>query len=429
MAQKISQGSIFGRIGSGVGRGLAEQLPKEIERGRLSAGLKDLGQQKDSTPFERFAQLSTIPGITPQMIQSGSELLRQEARGQALSKFGQEQQNAKPSPFNQMQNQQPEPSQSKSPSLTQQDVYAKALEGAIPRTEDEKFAIAGQKFNSDPNRYGGDPQKAIDYENQVDATNAAIAAANQTKHENLSRTQDNVVNRLKSQSERLNTKIPAELYSRIEDEAIQASKPRSQGGRGLTEQQSIKEYGDKLNDASRQFEKLNEIGNWGITLRPASESLRSFKELQKKMKELGETDNAAKEAIAKNKLSPKMAYAQFQPVSDVPQLNNFLKKLPNLEKIETLFETKDDPSISIPKTLEIAPELAKFVKENEYASPLAIAYELEKKGYNPSTFLQYVTNNSKSLNLRARQSEQASTPINITTPWNDWWFSSFSGIE
>ncbi len=78
-AQYIKQGNIFGRIGTGFGRGLAEQIPKEIERTRLQSGLEDVANQSEGlTPFQRFAKLSGVPGITPQALQSGSELLRQE---------------------------------------------------------------------------------------------------------------------------------------------------------------------------------------------------------------------------------------------------------------------------------------------------------------------------------------------------------------
>lgn len=76
----IPQPSIFGRVGTGFGQGLAEQIPKEIERYRLQSGLEQLANETQGmTPFQRFAKLSGIPGITPQAIQSGAELLRQEA--------------------------------------------------------------------------------------------------------------------------------------------------------------------------------------------------------------------------------------------------------------------------------------------------------------------------------------------------------------
>ncbi len=78
MAQSIKQGNIFGRVGSSLGKGLAEQIPKETERYRLSKGLEEIGQRKDQTPFQQFAGLAGVPGITPQMIQSGSELLKQQ---------------------------------------------------------------------------------------------------------------------------------------------------------------------------------------------------------------------------------------------------------------------------------------------------------------------------------------------------------------
>ena len=78
MAQLIKQGNIFGRIGSGIGKGLAEQVPKEIERGRLSSALKELGEQKDLTPFQQYAGLVGAAHEYPQVVQSGAELLKQQ---------------------------------------------------------------------------------------------------------------------------------------------------------------------------------------------------------------------------------------------------------------------------------------------------------------------------------------------------------------
>lgn len=80
MSYEVKQGNIFGRLGSGIGKGLAEQVPKEIERHRLSSGLKELSSKKNLSPFEQFAELSSIPGATPQMIESGSKLLATQAK-------------------------------------------------------------------------------------------------------------------------------------------------------------------------------------------------------------------------------------------------------------------------------------------------------------------------------------------------------------
>ena len=79
MAQYIKNANIWGRIGSGVGKGLAEQVPKEIERSRLASGLKAISEKKGLTPFQQFAEFASTPGITPQIIQSGSDLLKNQS--------------------------------------------------------------------------------------------------------------------------------------------------------------------------------------------------------------------------------------------------------------------------------------------------------------------------------------------------------------
>ena len=425
MVQEIrTQPSIFGRIGQGFGQGLAESIPKEIEHQRLRSGLQNLANQSDQgnlSPAQFLAQAAGTYGATPQIVQSFGELARQQARGQALKNQNTQQASAFPQ-RNSQSTGQPE---SKIPSLTKEDVFAKAQEGYIPSTIEERDEIASKAYNSNPAFFGNDPQKALDWADQKIFQEEKIAEAYQKKHKNLSEIQDKVIERLKGQSEKLNTKVPADLYTQIEDQAIQDTKPRKDGGRGLTEQQTIKEYGEKLDDASRVFSKIKEVGAWGTSLRPAGESLRSLKNLQKDMKKLGQTDNFAKRLQSEIKLSPKMSYAIAEPVSDIPGLNLELQRLPEGNVNETPFETIYD----VPGTLEIASRLAKYVKENELASPLAIAHELEKKGYDAAKWLQYLTDHSDELNLRKRQSEQASTPLNIVTPWNDWWLSSFTGIK
>ncbi len=90
------KGSIFGRIGSGLGKGLAEQLPKEVERGRLASGLQKFEQESANlTPIQQLARLSSIPGITPQMIQSFGELAKQQNLRNAYSR-GRNQNNNQP---------------------------------------------------------------------------------------------------------------------------------------------------------------------------------------------------------------------------------------------------------------------------------------------------------------------------------------------
>lgn len=80
MSYQVKQGNIFGRVGQQAGKGLSEQLPEEVQRYRLSQGLKDLESNSENlSPFQQYAKLASIPGITPQMIQSGAELLKNQS--------------------------------------------------------------------------------------------------------------------------------------------------------------------------------------------------------------------------------------------------------------------------------------------------------------------------------------------------------------
>ncbi len=79
---KVNQGSTLGRIGSGVGKGLSEQLPKEIERGRLAQGLEQFNKESANlSPVEQYSKLVPLLSGSPhgaQALQILPELLKQQ---------------------------------------------------------------------------------------------------------------------------------------------------------------------------------------------------------------------------------------------------------------------------------------------------------------------------------------------------------------
>lgn len=85
MSYSVKQGDIFGRIGTGIGKGLSEQVPKELERNRLSSALKSLGEQEGLTPYQQFTGLVGAAHEYPQVVQSGAELLRHQGQRQAYT--------------------------------------------------------------------------------------------------------------------------------------------------------------------------------------------------------------------------------------------------------------------------------------------------------------------------------------------------------
>lgn len=91
MAQLIKQADIFGRLGTGVGKGLAEQVPKEIERNRLSAGLQQLERDAPGlNPQQYYTRALQVPGLIdrPQAVQSLAELARLQNQRDAYMRSG-----------------------------------------------------------------------------------------------------------------------------------------------------------------------------------------------------------------------------------------------------------------------------------------------------------------------------------------------------
>lgn len=88
MAQQIKQGNIFGRVGSGVGRGLSETLPQEMNRGRLAEGLKRFENDSPNLdPLQRLIRVGSIPGALehPEFIRSVTKLANQRQMGNTYS--------------------------------------------------------------------------------------------------------------------------------------------------------------------------------------------------------------------------------------------------------------------------------------------------------------------------------------------------------
>src|ERR1700722_4340775 len=82
-----SQPSVFGRLGQGLAKGLSETVPQEIERARLSKGLQSLEKESGNlSPMQFITRAAAIPGITPQTLQSLTELSKQQNLGSAYSR-------------------------------------------------------------------------------------------------------------------------------------------------------------------------------------------------------------------------------------------------------------------------------------------------------------------------------------------------------
>lgn len=424
---KVQNANIFGRIGSGIGQGLAETLPKEMERGRLSAGLKQLGEQKDQTPFQQFSALSSIPGVTPQMIHSGSELLKQQGISNELRNKATQEAQPKPNPFPKSQ----EPSQNGlSPSLTSREGIEETLNNYIPATPEQIQQRAGQLLQQQPALYANDPNKALAAAQQEEQQKSSRNAALQQRRQNEQNVQDRGIASLRNQQKVLGAEaVPGNVYSKIEDKLINALKPKDQGGEGLTEQEAGKKYGAELDKAARNYKELKGVGNASIIGRSPSENKRSLKSIREQFKERNDLENYADTLVGENGLSNGKAYYLAYPPSEIKELNNELVKIPKIgifaKNKQGALTTRGE--VSTERTYDIAPKIAKAM--GKQGSPLAIAEELNSKGYDGEAWLNYVDQHRDELDLSELQGRQLEKSRNFFPTLNDNWLFLFSGLD
>lgn len=427
MAQYIKQGNIFGRIGSGVGKGLAEQLPKEIERSRLSSGLKSLGEKKELSPFQQFAELSSIPGVTPQMIQSGSELLRQQGIGEGLRKTNQRDESR---PFERYQNNNQSQKEG-SKSITTTDPLQSTINPVLPRTREQKLNRASELYENERQLYPT-PQDAITAVENEEQTNQNINNALQNQRKGQQDVQSRVQNELRTAAQNAGinipggTSVPDTVYQEIENKALDDV---NNGER--TELEAAKHYKKELDKVAREYQALDTVGNIDYLLRDKQDIKRNLREIRKGFKERDDLENLADSYISKNGLSPGKAYYLAYPPSETKELNNLFSRLPELKPEATtkrgFSETRVDPEKAKQKTLKIAPQLAEAM--GKQGSPLAIAEELKARNYDEDAWLDYLGKNRKSLDLSERQGRELQKPKNTFPTLNDNWLFYFSGLD
>lgn len=85
MTYQVQQPSVGASVGAGIGKSLAELVPKEVERYRLSKGLQQLGQQKGLSPTELYTQALSIPGIIdrPEVLRNLTDLIKRQSLTEA----------------------------------------------------------------------------------------------------------------------------------------------------------------------------------------------------------------------------------------------------------------------------------------------------------------------------------------------------------
>ncbi len=429
MVQQITkQGHISGRIGKGIGQGLAEQVPKEIDRYRLSQGLQQF--EKDSgnlNPLQQLTRLSAIPGITPQMIQSFGELAKQQAQAGSLRRGVPSQNGNQP--------QQPQADKNKFPSrqnlggekqpaksITTTEPVQNTINPYIPKTYDQIIDRASELYEQNPALYKNDPNNAIQAATQEDSQNQAINQSQQNKRKTQQDVQTRIQQELKTQADNAGVKIPDNVYSGIEDEAIDAVNSGK-----MTELEAAKHYKKKLDAISRKYEAVKTVGKGTLITRFPKENKDALRSIRNDFKQRDDLENFADTMVSENGLTfPKSRYMAY-PISEIKELNNTIKSLPELELDTTLFEDAVHPDKARKATLGAAPKIAQEMGQK--GSPLAIAEELKSKHYDPYAWMEYLDKNREKLKLAEWQARELDKPRSFVPSIDDLWMFFFSGLD
>lgn len=418
---KVSQGSTAGRVGAGLGKGLAEALPKEVQQYRLQQGLKQFAEQAPGmNPLQAFAQAAGIPGVTPQMIQALPEIVKQQQYAREFSNKANEAPPAFPSQPNlteTIENQ----------GLTTRRPVEETLNPPIPRSYPEILSAASQNYNANPQFYKNDPQNAIAEQEKIEAFNQERNKAFQNKRLLEQGVQSNVKSSLANRAKTYNVQIPGNVYQDIENEALRSVLPKDQGGEGYTEEQSANVYGKILDEVSREYQSLKDLGNWSILTQSPKEINRTLTSLQKDFKSRNDQRNMADLLIGQNGFSPGKAYNLAFPISDYKELNAEMSKLPKLSEPLSFKKGYAEIPKSLKDPVQATNSIVQKLAENlGNGSPLSVAYELDRLGYDAGIWLRYLDNNKEKYDLTKRQSDELKRTRGVIRNLNDQWIETFS---
>lgn len=402
MVQYISKGNIFGRIGTGVGKGLAEQLPKAAERGRLSAALKDIGEKKDQTPFQQFTGLASQASEYPQIVQTGGEILRQQGMLQG-AKGGQptnQPEQPKPSQFDAARNNRNIPGNEPRPGFVGAENTRAALQPAIPKSLAELQDRAVELNDKQPGLYP-DWQTAMAGAETEDRQRIAQNAAQQGARQTQKGVETDVRKELRGLEAASNAKVPDNIYQKVEDEALDAI------ANGKNELAATKDARDKLEKISRDYASIDALGDINTVLGNKPKEFRaSIRSLAEKFAKNNDSENFADRLISRTGLSNEYGY--------------YLAKEPRPEmdkKIKSLVDHKPE---AIPKIL------GPLLEKND--SPLAIMHLLSENGIDTLPFRNHMIENKDKYNLSQSQvRELEKTDKFGQGHLNDAWFKTFGG--
>lgn len=426
MSFQVKPGSTLGRLGEGIGKGLSEQVPKEIERFRLSSGLKKLQENPNSSPLDRLVQLFTTPGITPEIAGKIEPFLRNAAilnqrsqnenisrgnNGNEINQINNLQKSNIPTDLSTQQNTplnlQPEPEK------TQLDT-SKLISGTTEGLRDLGFKLTEENPNLFPTFESGLEEANRRFTNQQNNINQAVNA--------FDRVLENKIQ--KSGSDTFGD-VLGDLQNDFRNKAINSV---LNGESPLVAANRFAEQARRLAFANQN---LKTLASQSIIQDKPSKNLEKLDSIRNKFKELGQLEAFKDELVGNNILSEPYANLIAFPIETNKEIGRDFNELPNAFKANRgkTPSIEDFRKNSFKHEKDFANKIAPKLKGSD--SLLSIATGLKEKNFDPAAFLTEIQKlqNEGKIELTERQQTELQKNRNFRKQLKDIYLFTLSGLS
>lgn len=354
----VKRGNVFGRVAQGFAQGFGPQIQKEMERNRLQQGLEDVSQNSEGlSPFQKFAKLSGVYGITPQQVESGSRLLEREAQRNAYRnpRSGEQlppsEPNASPTPRQDIafsptsagvgMSKQEQPKGRIPEGFSNREDQAKSgaqivpenptnakFVPAIPWTQEKREAEASKFMDRDPALSLGE---AFNMANEKESRELARPRAEQERQEYLQAKQDEAEAELDKQLETALQKEGKNIYGDLTGDTLLDLKKSMANDLATNPDLTVKQAAEKWRRNAKDFVEVKNIMREKaerpfldkISPQGKEDTLKSLKIAQKSYETMGKSREFYNTLISDFGLSPGAAALIAYPRS--PELKATLK--------------------------------------------------------------------------------------------------------
>ena len=397
-----NEGSISGRLGKGFGKGLADQAPREIDRYRLSSGLKNLANRSENMdPLQQVAAMYGIPGMTPEMMQTLAPIIR----SMRDKKIAQDMQNAQP-------NAQPNPISSNSQFQTQsepvnQPEYSNNQSNYLTPTDPN---ILRQKAIDISDKYGGDYNAELEKIKNLDAERVAAQNSYENRVGLGEKLFDDAIQLyLQKNADQTFSDITGEMQSeyrqRVRNLIDRGSDPRNASN-------SVSK--DLLEFAKMRSAFRSDLGKSFLSISP-SKAKSSAEKYRTQYADLGQREMLSNDLISSRSMRYRYANDFSYPIEETNRsISDEIRRSNDLSKKGSLSSKRvgDD---------KLFKDISDKISNSDSLSSIGI--RLMKKGYDPNKFLSYVKDH-KYQDLNERQKNELSNSASFNPTLNDLFFAA-----